>query len=331
MFSWYGLTLVDYVVVAVGMAAAMFGVYWLLRRFGVGRETSTGYALILPWLIGLVVWTVGPFLASLYLSFTEYAPIQKGWPTWIGLDNYVEMFTEDRRFWRVLRFTLGYSVINVPLGLIGALLTATLLNQDVKAIGVWRTLYYLPAVLPAAATALLFRWMLASNGLLNDMLSPIYNLIDVDRPSWFTDPEMVLPAYIIMGLWGVFGANTVILLAGLKNIPRDLYDAAKIDGAGRWSMYWNVTIPMLSGTLFYVLIIGIIGSLQTFTQAFFIQHTARAGTFMNVYIYQEAFERNNMGYASALGWVMLVIILLFTLLVFRSSSAWVYYEGERAK
>lgn len=331
MFSWYGLTLVDYVVVAAGMAAAMLGVYWLLRRFGVGRETSTGYALILPWLIGLVVWTVGPFLASLYLSFTEYAPIQKGWPTWIGLDNYVEMFTEDRRFWRVLRFTLGYSVINVPLGLIGALLTATLLNQDVKAIGVWRTLYYLPAVLPAAATALLFRWMLASNGLLNDMLSPIYNLIDVDRPSWFTDPEMVLPAYIIMGLWGVFGANTVILLAGLKNIPRDLYDAAKIDGAGRWSMYWNVTIPMLSGTLFYVLIIGIIGSLQTFTQAFFIQHTARAGTFMNVYIYQEAFERNNMGYASALGWVMLVIILLFTLLVFRSSSAWVYYEGERAK
>jgi multiple sugar transport system permease protein len=173
--------------------------------------------------------------------------------------------------------------------------------------------------------------MLGSNGLLNELLSPIYNVFDLERPSWFTDPDMVLPAYIIMGLWGVFGANTVILLAGLKNIPRDLYDAAKVDGAGRWSTYRNVTIPMLSGTLFYVLIIGIIGSLQTFTQAFFIQHTARAGTFMNVYIYQEAFERNNMGYASALGWIMLIIILLFTLLVFRSSSAWVYYEGERAK
>lgn len=331
MLSWYGLTLIDYVVVAIGITASMFGIYWLLRKLGVGREASTGYALILPWLLGLVIWTIGPFVASLYLSFTKYAPIQAGWPTWIGFDNYIEMFTEDRRFWRVLRFTLGYSLINVPLGLIGALLTATLLNQDVKAIGVWRTLYYLPAVLPAAATALLFRWMLASNGLLNEMLSPIYNLFNFERPSWFTDPQMVLPAYIIMGLWGVFGANTVIILAGLKNIPRDLYDAAKVDGAGRWSTYWNVTIPMLSGTLFYVLIIGIIGSLQTFTQAFFIQHTARAGTFMNVYIYQEAFERNNMGYASALGWIMLIIILLFTLLVFRSSSAWVYYEGERAK
>jgi multiple sugar transport system permease protein len=331
MLGWYGLTLIDYVVVAIGITASMFGIYWLLRKVGVGREASTGYALILPWLLGLVIWTIGPFMASLYLSFTKYAPIQAGWPTWIGFDNYIEMFTEDRRFWRVLRFTLGYSLINVPLGLVGALLTATLLNQDVKAIGVWRTLYYLPAVLPAAATALLFRWMLASNGLLNEILSPVYDLFNLERPSWFTDPQMVLPAYIIMGLWGVFGANTVIILAGLKNIPRDLYDAAKVDGAGRWSTYWNVTIPMLSGTLFYVLIIGIIGSLQTFTQAFFIQHTARAGTFMNVYIYQEAFERNNMGYASALGWIMLIIILLFTLLVFRSSSAWVYYEGERAK
>jgi multiple sugar transport system permease protein len=331
MFGWYGLTLLDYVAVGVGVTVSMFGLYHLLRRFGVGREASTGYALILPWLIGLVVWTVGPFIASLYLSFTEYAPIQQGMPTWVGADNYVEMFTEDRRFWDVMRFTIGYSLINVPLGLVGALLTATLLNQDVKGIGIWRTLYYLPAVLPAAATALLFRWMLASNGLLNELLSPIYNLFDVARPSWFTDPDMVLPAYILMGLWGVFGANTVILLAGLKNIPKDLYDAARIDGAGRWSTYRNVTIPMLSGTLFYVLIIGIIGSLQTFTQAFFIQHTARAGTFMNVYIYQEAFERNSMGYASALGWIMLIVILLFTLLVFKSSSAWVYYEGERAK
>lgn len=331
MLSWYTLTLADYVVVAVAIFVSMFLLHKILRRFGVNREAATGYALILPWLIGLIVWNVGPFIASMYLSFTEYAPIQRGMPTWIGLDNYVEMFTKDRRFWSVLRFTLGYSLINVPLGLVGALLTATLLNQDVKAIGVWRTLYYLPAVLPAAATALLFRWMLASNGLLNEFLSPVYNLINVDRPSWFTDPGMVLPAYIVMGLWGVFGANTVILLAGLKNIPRDLYDAAKIDGAGRWSTYMNVTIPMLSGTLFYVLIVGIIGSLQTFTQAFFIQHTARAGTFMNVYIYQEAFERNSMGYAAALGWVMLIIILLFTLLVFRSSSAWVYYEGERAK
>lgn len=328
MLSWYTLTLTDYVVVGGAIFLSMFLCHRVLRRFGVNREAATGYALILPWLIGLVIWNIGPFVASLYLSFTDYKILTS--PEWIGLDNYVEMFTDDRRFWRVLRFTIGYSVVNVPLGLVGALLTATLLNQDVKGVGVWRTLYYLPAVLPAAATALLWRWMLSSNGLINELLSPAYSTFGVERPSWLTDPEMVLPAYILMGLWGVFGANTVILLAGLKNIPKDLYDAAKIDGAGRWSTYFNVTLPMLSGTLFYVLIIGIIGSLQTFTQAFFIQHTARAGTFMNVYIYQEAFQRNNMGYAAALGWMMLIIILLFTLLVFRSSAAWVYYEGERA-
>ncbi len=171
--------------------------------------------------------------------------------------------------------------------------------------------------------------MFEGNGLINFFLKPVLDVLDRDPPSWFTDASLALPAYVIMGLWGVFGANTIILLAGLKSIPRDLYDAATIDGAGRLSKYFNITIPMLTPTIFYVLIIGVIASLQTFTQAFFIDHTRRAGTFMNVYIYQEAFERNNMGYASALGWVMLVIILLFTLLVFKSSPGWVYYEGER--
>jgi len=329
MLSWYALTLTDYVVVGAAVIGSMFLLYRVLRWFNINREAATGYSLILPWIIGFLVWNLGPFIASLYLSFTEYTILKP--PTWIGVDNYVEMFTDDRRFWPVLRFTLGYSFLNVPLGLVGALLTATLLNQNVRGLGIWRTLYYLPAVLPAASVALLWRWMLGTDGLINFFLSPFYNLLDVAKPAWLTNPDMVLPAYIIMGLWGVFGANTVILLAGLKNIPRDLYDAAKIDGAGRLSTYVNVTIPMLSSTLFYVLIIGIIGSLQTFTQAFFIQHTSRAGTFMSVYIYQEAFERNKMGYAAALGWIMLIIILLFTLLVFRSSPAWVYYEGERAQ
>ncbi len=328
MYSAYALTLTDYVVVGAAILIAMFLLHKVLRLFGVNREAATGYALILPWMLGFLIWNLGPFIASLYLSFTEYTILAP--PTWIGFDNYVEMFTDDRNFWRVLRFTLGYSVINVPLGLLGALITATLLNQNVRGLGLWRTLYYLPAVLPAAATALLWRWMLASNGLINSTFEPFYNLFNLESPQWLTDPGKVLPAYILMGLWGVFGANTVILLAGLKNIPRDLYDAAKVDGAGRVSTYMNVTLPMLSPTLFYVLIIGVIGSLQTFTQAFFIQHTSRAGTFMNVYIYEEAFQRNQMGYAAALGWIMLLIILCFTLLVFRSSPAWVHYEGERS-
>jgi multiple sugar transport system permease protein len=327
MLSWYTLTLTDYVVVGAFVIAAMVGLNWLLRRLGVKREAATGYALILPWVLGLLIWNLGPFLASLYFSFTDYNILQP--PEWVGLDNYVRMFTDDNQFWNVLRFTLLYSVINVPLGLVGALLTATLLNQDVKGLGAWRTLYYLPAVLPAAATALLWRWMFTENGLINSIFGPVLSVFGIGRPAWFTDLDLVLPSYIIMGLWGVFGANTIILLAGLKGIPRDLYDAATVDGAGRLRKYVNVTIPMLSPTLFYVLILGVIGSLQSFTVAFFIETPRRAGTFMNVYIYQEAFDRNRMGYASALGWVMLLIILLFTLLVFRSSAAWVHYEGEK--
>ena len=328
MWSWYTLTLTDYVVVGAAVIALMVGLNRVLRRVGLGREAATGYALILPWFLGFVIWNLGPFVASFYLSLTEYNILQP--PEFIGFDNYVEMFTGDRNFWPVIRFTLFYSIINVPLGLLAALLTATLLNQDVRGVGMWRTIYYLPAVLPAAATALLWRWMFASNGLINFFISPVLNLFNLDRPSWFTDVDLALPSYVIMGLWGVFGANTVILLAGLKNIPRDLYDAATVDGAGRLRKYLNVTIPMLSSTLFYVLITSIIASLQTFTQAFFIDHSRRAGTFMNVYIYQQAFENTKMGYASALGWVMVAIILVFTLLVFRSSAAWVYYEGEKA-
>ena len=328
MFSWYGRTLVDYVVVGAVIVLLMLALNWGLKRLGVRRETATGYSLILPWILGFLIWNLGPFVGSFYLSLTEYNILKP--PVFVGLDNYVEMFTDDRNFWPVLRFTLLYSVLNVPLGLLGALLTATLLNQNVRAIGLWRTIYYLPAVLPAAATALLWRWLFTQDGLINYLLTPFLNLLDKEPPAWFTDTDLVLPSYIIMGLWGVFGANTVILLAGLKNIPKDLYEAATLDGAGRLRKYLNVTIPMLSPTLFYVLIMGVIGSLQTFTVAFFIDHPRRAGTFMNVYIYQEAFEHRKMGYASALGWSMLLIILLFTLLVFKSSPAWVHYEGERA-
>src|SRR5215210_3830458 len=258
MVSWYAQTLVDYVVVGLTILGLMLLLHFGLRRLGVRRETATGYTLILPWVLGFLIWNVGPFVASFYLSLTDYNILQS--PGFVGFDNYVEMFTDDRNFWPVVRFTLLYSLINVPLGLAGALLTATLLNQNERGLGGWRTLYYLPAVLPAAATALLWRWMFASDGLINFFFKPIYRLFDQPTPTWFTDRDLVLPSYIIMALWGVFGANTVILLAGLKGIPRDLYDAATVDGAGRVRKYLNVTIPMLSSSLFYVLIMGIIGS-----------------------------------------------------------------------
>ncbi|HEY8445966.1 MAG TPA: sugar ABC transporter permease [Thermomicrobiales bacterium] len=329
MVGWYTLTLVDYAIAGTAIIVSMVVLNKVLRWLGVNREAATGYALILPWLLGFLIWNLGPFIASFYFSLTEYGPLRS--PRFIGLDNYVRMFRDDPNFWPVIRFTFLYSLFNVPLGLLGALFTATLLNQNVRGLGFWRTVYYLPAVLPAAATALLWRWLFARSGLINFILRPIYNLLDIEAPSWFTEPRLILPGYIIMGMWGVFGANTIILLAGLKNIPRDLYEAAILDGAGRVKRYLTITLPMLSPSLFYVLIMGIIGSFQAFTVAFFVDHSRRVGTFINVYIYEQAFGRlNGMGYAAALGWVALVIILLFTLLVFKSSPAWVYYEGERA-
>lgn len=324
----YFPTLVRWLLVGGGITGVVALLNKGLQALGVKPETARGFALISPWLVGFLVWSVFPFAYSFYLSFTEYNIFQP--PEWVGVENYVRMFTDDRDFWPSLRLTLLYGALNVPLGMAGALGVALLLNQNVKAIGIWRTIYYLPAVLPAAAVALLWRWMFSpTSGLINFLLQPFYALFNVTPLQWFTDPELVLPAFVIMGMWGVFGANSVILLAGLKNIPRHLYEAASIDGANNVQKFWFVTIPMLSSTLFYTLITGVIGSLQLFTQAFFITIPSRAGTFMNVLIFQEAFSFRNMGYASALAWFLLLIILVLTLFMFRSSSAWVYYESAR--
>ena len=324
----YYPTLLRWFAVGGGILGLMLLLYRVLRALGVKHEAATGYSLIMPWMLGFLIWTLYPFFSSLYLSFTEFNIFQP--PKWVGLDQYIKMFTQDRFFWANFRLTIFYAAVSVPLGLAGAMGVALLLNRDVKGMGVWRTIYYLPAVLPAAAVALLWRWMLSpTSGLINLLLKPIYQLLNAEPLAWFTDPKLVLPSYVIMGMWGVFGANSVILLAGLKNIPQHLYEAADLDGANAWHKFRNVTIPMLSSTMFYNLITGIIGALQIFTQAFFIPRARRNLTFLNVSIYEQAFSYRHMGYASAQAWFLLVVILLITLLVFRSSAAWVYYEGER--
>ncbi len=323
----YAPTFIRWVIVGAVIAALMVGLNRLLQSLGVKREAANGYALVLPWILGLVIWNLFPFAYSLYLSFTQYNILQP--PVWIGADNYVDMFQDDF-FWSALQLTLLYAALNVPLGLVGAIGIALLLNTATRGIGVWRTIYYLPAVLPAVAVALLWRWMLSpSSGLINFVLQPFYSLFGIEPLNWFTDPNLVLPSFVHMGMWGVFGANSVILLAGLKNIPRDLYEAAEIDGAGTFQRFWHITLPMLSSTMFYNLVTGIIGSLQIFTQAFFIPIPRRAGTFLNVLIYQQAFTFRKMGYASAIAWFELLVILLITLLVFRSSALWVHYEGDK--
>jgi multiple sugar transport system permease protein len=330
MLNSYLLTLGDMAIAVIGIALVSFAAYKLLPRLGIGREAATGYALIMPWLLGFLIWTAYPLLSSLYYSFTDYNVFQA--PNFIGLENYVRILTNDTSFWPSLRLTLLYGAISLPLGLAGALGVALLLARKVRGIGVWRTLYYLPAVIPGVAVILLWRWLLGTDGLFNLALSPIYNALGVARPSWFTDERYALPGLIIMSLWGVFGSNAVILLAGIKNIPVQLYESAELDGAGNWAKFWNVTVPMLSSTLFYTLILGIIAAVKTFEPGVFIKLNPRTtGTFLQVLVYGNAFAGGNsrMGYASAMSWIMLVIILVLTLLTFRSSAAWVYYESER--
>ena len=326
MFGWYAETLVRYLVVAAAIVGVMFLTYRGLRAAGVRREPATGFALIIPWFLGFLIWNLFPLAASLYLSLTDYNVLQS--PNWVGLANYQQILGSDERFWASLRLTMAYSAITVPLGLALALLAATLLNQGVRGVGLWRTLYYLPAILPAFVTALLWRLMLlpTRSGLVNSATEPVWSLFGDSPPRWFLDPDTVLWGFVIMSFWGVFGANTVIMLAGLKNIPKDLYEAAEVDGAGLLPKFRHITIPQLTPTLFYLLVMGIIAGIQVFDQGLFVKVPQE--NFLNVYLYQQGFTFFHMGYASAIAWVMLVIILVLTLVVFRSSTAWVYYEGE---
>lgn len=331
MQNVYARTLIDYAVVAAGIALVMLLTFRLLLRLRMKREAATGLVLIMPWLLGFAIWTVYPILASLYYSFTDYNIFQP--PQWVGLDNYARWLTSAPSFWPSLRLTILYGLISLPIGLTLSLGVAMLLARKVRGVGIWRTIYYLPAIIPAVATILLWRWLLGTEGLFNTLLSPLYRLIGADNPSWFNDERYALPGLIIMSLWGVFGSNTVILLAGLKNIPVHLYEAVELDGGGALAKFRNVTLPMLSPTLFYTLVLGVIAAVKTFEPGIFIKlNSTTTGTFLQVLVYANAFAGGNsrMGYASALGWIMLAIVMVLTVLVLRSSNLWVYYEGDRA-
>jgi multiple sugar transport system permease protein len=358
-------TLIRYVAIFGAIGLIMVGAFRLQMWMGAKREAATGRTLVLPWVLGFIIFQVFTIGASFYLSFTEYNLFRA--PEWVGTENYQDLFdlqivplesreqrssdalprgydeiqrveigdggfifgAREEDFWRSMRLTVVYAVITVPLGLIASLGVALLLNQNVRGLSLWRVLFYLPAVLPAIATLLLWRWIFSSTGLLNSARTPLYRLAGIDSPNWLTDPGLILPVFIIISLWGVFGAGSVILLAGLKGIPKDLYEAAAIDGAGEWAKFRNVTIPMLSPALFYNLVTGLIGALQVFEAAAFIPIPDSVGTFLNWQIYQEAFTLRNMGMASAMAWIMLLLILALTAMVFRSSAAWVFYQGAQ--
>lgn len=287
------------------------------------REYIAFYLFASPWLIGLVVFTVGPMIASFLLSFADYAVIVP--PKWIGLQNYIDMLTDDQLVWQALKVTMLYSLGAIPLTLIFSFLVAMLLNQGIKGVTVFRTIYYLPSVISGVPVAILWMWMLNPEfGLVNNMLQKF----GIKGPQWFFSTGWVIPSFILMSLWAI-GVTMVIFLAGLQGIPAHLYEAAEMDGAGMWSKFVNVTLPMMSPIILFNVVIGIIASFQIFTPAFVITNggPANASLFYGLYLYNNAFKFFKMGYASALAWLMFLIILAFTGLVFRITGSWVYYEG----
>lgn len=297
------------------------------------RETILFYICIAPFILGILFFDLIPMGASLVLSFTKWDILTP--PVFIGIKNYIRAITADPNFPIILRVTFQYAVISVPLRLASALFLAVLLNEATKGVGFFRTAFYLPAIVSSVAAAVLWTWIL------NPVYGPVNGLLGlfhIQGPQWFTDPRTALWGLIMMAPWGV-GGEMLIFLAGLKGIDKGLYEAAEMDGAGRLSRFFKITIPMLSPALFFNLVMSIIGALQSFDVAYVIS-TARAGTlggpakstlFYMLYTYNRAFAGFEMGYASALGWILFAIIMIITVFVFRSSSFWVFYESERKR
>jgi multiple sugar transport system permease protein len=295
-------------------------------------DLATGLAFISPWFIGFLAFVLYPLLASFYYSFTRFNIIQS--PRWIGIEGYAELFFDDPLFWISIQNTLYMLVFGLPLSLVVSLLLAVLLNQNIRFKAFFRTLFYLPTIIPAVASAMLWLWIFNPQyGLINSVLA----LVGIRGPGWLVDPRWSKPAFIIMDLWGVGGAM-VIYLAGLQGIPEQLYEAAEIDGANWMQKFWKITIPMLTPTILFNLILGAISKLQYFTAPYIM--TRGVGTnvppgsplnstlFYSLLLFQNAFAYFKMGYASAMAWILFVLILVITLALFRSSARWVYYEGQ---
>ena len=289
------------------------------------RDSAAGYLFLAPWLIGFFGLTLGPALVSLYLSFTDYDLLSN--PRWVGAANYVRIATSDPKFSAAMHVTFLYVALAVPLKLTFALLVAMILNRNLRGLPLYRAIFYLPSLIGASvAISVLWRQLFAGDGLLNQALK----LVGIHGPSWISNPDTALYTLVALSVWQ-FGSPMIIFLAGLRQIPKDVYEAAEIDGASRSQQFWRITLPLLTPVVFFNVVVQTIDAFKAFTPAFIISGGTGgpidATLFYTLYLYQEAFAYFRMGYASALAWVLVVIIAAFTALSFLSSRYWVHYDG----
>jgi multiple sugar transport system permease protein len=293
------------------------------------KENLTGYAFISPFIIGFLAFTLIPIIASLYLSFTNYNLFAA--PQWIGLENYKKMFTADPRYWQSLKVTLIYVLAGVPLRLAFALLIAIILNTTSRAVGIYRSLFYLPSLIGGSvAVAIMWRNVFGDLGIVNILL----DLIGLPIVKWFGNPTAALWMLIFLSVWQ-FGSSMLIFLAGLKGIPKSYYEAASVDGANGIQQFFKITLPMLSPVILFNTVMQTIAAFMTFVPAFIISKGTGGpldGTLLySLYLFIQGFEFFNMGYASAMAWIMLIIVGILTVLIFTTSKYWVHYESEGGK
>jgi len=293
------------------------------------EHNLAGYIFISPWLIGFLLLTLWPIAQSLYLSFTNYSMLDVGAPTWLGTDNYVKILTDDSTFTKSLTVTFLFVVVSVPLKLFFSLMVAMALVKSLRGMNAYRTAIYFPSLIGGSiAVAALWRNMFGADGYINHVLS----WFGMEGTAWISNPDTALGTLILLNTWQ-FGSTMVIFLAGLKQIPGELYESASVDGAGRIRKFVSITLPMLSPVMFFNLVLGIIGSFQMFTAAFIITNGGPVNsTYMYaLFLYEKAFKHYQMGYASALAWILLVIVALLTLINFVASRYWVFYESDGGK
>lgn len=288
------------------------------------KKISQGYFFIAPWYISYFLFSLIPILLSIYMSFMDWPVIGK--PTFVGFQNFKNVFL-DESFRNSLFVTIRYAIISIPLGMVASFTVALIMASKTKGLNIYRTVYYLPAVVSGVAVGIIWRWILdPKNGLINNLLA----LIGIQGPGWLTDPKWVLPSYILMSLWGA-GAGMLTYLVSINEVPKDLHEAASLQGAGMFKRIFLITIPTMKSILYYNLVMGIIGAFKKFNDAYILGGAGNQGEFILIHIYNTAFKYFKMGYASAMAWVFLFIVLGITLVVFRFTDFWKYSQDNEEK